>query len=245
MYFWKCWRESRARFAEGVIAVATICVAVTIVESGTTAARVGTAMGPSPIWTNITATVLGGWASFFVLLWALLMGSAGVGQEFKDRTAAFLLTRPRRRRYWVWAGWSVGVLELTVLVFLAAVATLVTLALVTGGLLTWRPLVAIVPLVIGPAVIFGLTSFLGVVARDGRQGLSYSVGILFVALLLPPAAYYYWHITLPSVLDCMSIANRWAAGKTAPFALGELGLWSGVALAFPFLSQLILERAEV
>jgi ABC-type transport system involved in multi-copper enzyme maturation permease subunit len=173
------------------------------------------------------------------------MGASGPGEEFNERTADFLLVRPRRRAYWVWTAWSVGVLELGVMAFLAAATTFGTLTHFTGHVQTWWPLAAAVPLVLGGAVAYGLTYFMTVVARNGKQGLSYGFGILFIDLLLPVAVSFYRNVNLPSVLEFMHGASKWVAGATKAFPAGSLVFWIAVALAFPFAAQLLLERAEV
>jgi len=196
-------------------------------------------------WSSVTRFVLGGVASLFTLFLGLLMGVSGPGEEFKERTADFLLVRPRRRSYWVWTGWSVGVLELSVMAFLAVAATFGTLTYLTGHVQTWRPLATAVPLAIGGAVAYGLTYFMTVVARNGQQGLSYGFGIFFIDLLLPVAASYYRNVSLPSVLGFMLGACKWVAGASRAFPSGSLVLWTAIALALPFAAQLVLERAEV
>ena len=173
------------------------------------------------------------------------MGASGPGEEFKERTADFLLVRPRRRSYWVWTGWSVGVLELSAMAFLAVATTFGTMTYLTGHVQTWRPLATAVPLALGGAVAYGLTYFMTVVARNGQQGLSYGFGIFFINLLLPAAASYYSNVNLPSIFEFTLGACRWVAGTSRVFPTGSLVLWIAVALAFPFAAQLLLERAEV
>jgi ABC-type transport system involved in multi-copper enzyme maturation permease subunit len=173
------------------------------------------------------------------------MGASGPGEEFKERTADFLLVRPRRRSYWVWTWWSVGVLELSAMALLTAVTTFGTLIYLTGHVQTWRLLATAVPLALGGVVAYGLTYFMTVVARNGREGLSYGFGILFINLLLPAAAIYYPNLHLPSVLEFMHGACKWIAGASRAFPSGSLLLWTAIALALPFAAQLLLERAEV
>ncbi len=242
MYVWKCWRDSRSNFIVRVIALPALCVSLACME-------VKFHFGPSPsvsqTWSFVTSFVLGGVGSLFTLLWGLAMGASGLGEEFKERTADFLLVRPRRRAYWVWTGWMVGVLELSVMVFLTVATTLGTLIFLTGHLPTWRPLATAVPLALGGVVAYGLTYFMTVVARDGRVGLSYGFGILFIDLMLPVAAEYYHNVNFPSVLGFMYGACKWVAGATRAFPTGSLVLWTAIALALPFAAQLLLERAEV
>jgi ABC-type transport system involved in multi-copper enzyme maturation permease subunit len=247
MYVWKCWRDSRSRFTVSVITLLALCVFFTYMQVKFRFGMIGA--GPpssvSQAWSSATSFVLGGVASLFTLLSGLVMGASSLGEEFKERTADFLLVRPRRRSYWVWTGWSVGVLELSVMVFLTAATTFGTLAYLTGHVQTWRPLATAVPLAIGGAVAYGLTYLLTVVARNALQGLTYGFGIFFINLLLPAAAIYYPNLHLPSVLGFMLGACQWFAGAPRAFPTGSLVLWTAIALAFPFAAQLLLERAEV
>jgi len=248
MYFWKCWRDSRTHFIVSLIALPALCVLFTVftVKLGDPdALRKGIPQSVIQAWSTTAKFILGGWASVFTLMWGLLLGSSGLGEEFKERTADFLLVRPRRRRFWVWTGWSVGVAELSVMVLLAVGATFGTLTYLTGHVHTWRPLATILPLAVGGAVVFGLTYFMTVVARSGRQGLSYGMGLLFINLLLPAAVYYYSNIHLPSVLGFMVDSCEWVTRASGAFPIGELALWTVIALVFPVAAQLVLERAEV
>ena len=242
MYVWKCWRDSRSNFIVRVIVLPALCVFFVYME-------VKFPFGPPPsvshTWSWATSFVLGGVASLFTLLWGLVMGASGPGEEFKERTADFLLVRPRRRSYWVWTGWSVGVLELSVMVFLTVATTFGALVYLTGHLQTWAPLATILPLTLGGTAAYGLTYFMTLVARSGREGLSYGFGILFIDLLLPAAAAYYRNVNLPSVLEFMHGACKWVAGASRAFPSGSLVFWTAIALALPFAAQLLLERAEV
>jgi ABC-type transport system involved in multi-copper enzyme maturation permease subunit len=215
------------------------------VRFGAGVMRGGPPQAVTHAWSSVTRVVLGGVASLFTLFLGLLMGVSGPGEEFKERTADFLLARPRPRSYWVWTSWLVGVLELGLMVLLTAGTTFGTLAYLTGHVQTWWPLATAVPVALGGAVAYGLTYLMTLVARDARQGLSYGFGILFIDLLLPAAASYYRNVNLPSVLEFMLGACKWVAGASRAFPTGSLVLWTAIALALPFAAQLLLERAEV
>lgn len=248
MYLWKCWRDTRAHFIGSLLALPALCVLFTVlyVKLGDPdALRKGTPTSLAQAWSTVTEFVLGGWAGFFALSWGLVLGSGGLGEEFKERTADFLLVRPRRRRYWVWMGWLVGVCEISAMVILAVAATFGTLVYSTGHLYTWRPLATILPLAVGGSVVYGMTCFMTLIARSGRQGLSYGIGILFIDLLLPAAVYYYWSVNFPSVLGFMMTASHWVTSASWAFPTTALILWSLISLAFPLATQWMLERAEV
>ena len=242
MYFWKCWRENRVRFIGSLTIFPALCVFITTVV----ARRGGMGLHPSAAgaWSATTEFVLGAWASFFTLLWGLLLGPASVGEEFQQGTAGFLLSRPRRRRYWVWMGWSAGLCELGGMVVITVAATFGTVTYMTGHVYTWWPLATTLPLVVGGMGTYGVTCFMTLVARSGRQGLSYGFGILFIALLLPVAVAYNWNVHLPSILGFMVDACKWSSRPSGAFPAGALFGWTIVALAFPLATQWLLERSE-
>jgi ABC-type transport system involved in multi-copper enzyme maturation permease subunit len=201
---------------------------------------------PSAIgaWSTATELVLGGLVSFFTLMWGLLLGAASVGEEFQQGTAGFLLSRPRRRRYWVWMGWCAGLCELGGMLVLTVAATFGTLFYLTGHVYTWWLLATTLPLVVGGMVAYGLTYSMTLVARSGRQGLSYGIGILFIDFLLPVALRYYWNLNFPSVLGSMVDACKWFGRPAGAFPAGALFGYTLAALAFPFATQFLLERCE-
>jgi hypothetical protein len=245
MYFWKCWRDTRSRFIFFLIVVTAVCVFFTIILATRGGPNdVQTSAGVLRLWPFAAKAVLGMFGSILTLLAALTLAVSGMGEEFKGQTLGFLLTRPRRRRYWVWTCWAVGVCELGGVVLFAVVATFVALRFLSGYVYTWRLLAATLPLFVGAVAVYSLTYLLTVLARNGEQGISYGMGILLVDLFLPLAGYY-WHVHLSSVMDFMVAGCEWAASPTLAFPLGKLVIYTVVALAFPLAAQLLLERAEV
>jgi len=196
------------------------------------------------LWSRTTEFVLGAYGSLLTTIWALALGSASLGEEFQKGTAEFLLSRPRRRWYWVWIGWAAGVCEMAVAAFVVVGATLGTLAWFSGYVYTWRILAAALPITIGGAAIYGLAYFLTVVARSRGQGLSYSIGIMFIHILLPAAVQRYWHIHVPSIMEFMGHASKSIGTGSGPSHAGAYLGWTLVALAFPLATQLLVERAE-
>jgi ABC-type transport system involved in multi-copper enzyme maturation permease subunit len=188
--------------------------------------------------------ILGGVVSLIILLAALTLAVASLGEEYKEKTLDFLLTRPRRRRYWVWACWSVGAGEILGLVVAGVVGTFGALCYESGYVYSWRLLATTLPLFVGAVAVYSLTYVLTVLTRSSEQGISYGMGILLVDLLLPIAALY-WHVHLSSVMSLMHGGCGWATSPALAFPLGELIIYAVVALAFPLAAQLVLERAEV
>jgi ABC-type transport system involved in multi-copper enzyme maturation permease subunit len=248
MYLWKCWRDGRTRFIGSVIALPVLFAFVTFIAvklGDPDAMQKGASPSVVRAWSTTTEVVFESCASIFTLIWGLMLGAASLGEEFKEKTADFLLVRPRRRRYWAWMGWWAGVCELSVMVGLAVGATFGTVVYLTGHVQTWWPLATILPLALGGTLAYGLTYLMALVARSGRQGLNYGIGILFIYLLLPTVVSHYWNVDLPSIWGFMTAACKWFTTASGAFPVGALLLWTVVALAFPFAAQLVLERREV
>ena len=248
MYIWKCWRDSRSRFILFLIVGVAFCVLFTIIlarPGGTTDfQRGGPASGVLHLWSFVAEAVLGMFCSLITLFAALTLAVPSIGQEFKERTLGFLLTRPRRRKYWVWTSWAVGACDLFGVIFLAVVGTFVTLSFLSGYVYTWRLLAATLFLFVGAATVYSLTYLLTVLTRSGEQGVSYGMGILVIDLLLPIAGHI-WHVRLSSVGSFILAGCEWATSPTLAFPLGKFVIYTVVALAFPLAAQLVLERAEV
>jgi len=204
----------------------------------------GLASGVLHLWSDVAEGVLGMFCSIIALFAALSLAVQSIGQEFKEQTLGFLLTRPRRRRYWVWTCWLAGACELFGVIFLAVVGTFVALSFLSGYVYTWRLLATTLSLFVGAAAVYSLTFFLTVLARSGEQGVSYGLGILVIDLLLPIAGHF-WHVQLSSVGSFILAGCEWATSPTLAFPLGKLAIYMVVALAFPLAALLILERAEV
>lgn len=251
MYAWKCWRETRARFVLFLSMAATLCAlgAVGGAAKIDRVTRLGVVVRSTPrpvsqIWADGTTLAVGGWGTFITLCAAFGLGASGVGEEFRQHTLEFLLTLPRRRRFFVWTGWFVGVCQLLLLASLGAVSTFGTLVYLTGRVYTWRVLAAALPLLTGGAVLYGLTYFMTVLTRSGRSGLSYSLGVSLIYLLLPVAADRLWQIHVPSLSQLMA-SCEWVTSCSIAFPATRLAGWALVGLAFPIGAQLLVENADV
>jgi ABC-type transport system involved in multi-copper enzyme maturation permease subunit len=239
MYLLKCWRDTRSRFIFFLIVIAAVGVFSTIIDGPTDVQT----RGVVHLWSDV-ADVLGVYCSILALLAALSLAAPSIGQEFKEQTLGFLLTRPRRRRYWIWTCWVVGACELGLVIFIAVVATFGTVSFVSGRVYTWRLLVATLPIFIGTVAVYSLTYLLTVLTRSSEQGINYGMGILVADLVLPIVGRY-WHIHLSSVGSFILAGCEWTTSHNLAFPFGKLIIYAVVALAFPLAAQLVLERAEV
>src|SRR5260370_6586860 len=100
MYFWKCWRDTRSIFFIPLIIAAVIMPVAAVVCVGTGLLE---EFGLSAVLS--TFGLLG-------MVAALGLGVLGASEEFAEKTVQFLFTKPRTPAYFVWAGWSVGCIEL-------------------------------------------------------------------------------------------------------------------------------------
>jgi hypothetical protein len=141
------------------------------------------------------------------------------------------------------------------LVAAAVLGTFAALICVSRYLYTWRLLGTILPLFVGAVAVYSMTYFLTVCARSGEKGLSYGLGILVVSFFLPLVEpqlnlllSHLWHgraLHLSSVLSVMWEGCEWVIASAGSFPIGALVFYGLLALAFPVLAQLILERREV
>ncbi len=266
MYFWKCWRDLRGRFIVYLTALPMMVILSAVVASivwVNPALKSGTPRGEAaqlrPKWKFVRSAPRGGdvanaWDNTFriglegacsplIALAGLSLGAMGAGQEFEQGTIEFLLTRPRRRRYFIWAGWAFGAFELLTIVTLTVLAGFASLIYLTGAVYAWKLLGMVVPLFILGAVAFSLTYFLSTLARNTRTGLSLGLGLVLISVLLPPAIRYWWQIHVPSLTD-LFLAGNWAMDARAHFPVGAVVGWGVVALVFGFAAQVFFERAE-
>jgi len=259
MYFWKCWRDTRGHF---LVALSFVVLGVVVaVFSGALhySNEDGWSMLPADmpgrvqwIWRHALHS-LGAGGILVIPMVGLTLGGTGVGDEFRQGSLEFLLTRPRRRRFFVWAGWATGAAELLALCLLAVPVALALLLYLTGSLYSGR-IFAFVPLLFTSAVVmYGLAYFLTVLTRSGHYGQSLSLGVVFAYLFLCWTLHTWWRIDLPGWWELF----YWAAGTGVgdefrhqrqladSFPTVQLVGWGLLAVAFPLGAQLLFERAEV
>jgi hypothetical protein len=87
--------------------------------------------------------------------------------------------------------------------------------------------------------------------KNGRAGLSTSLGVIVLYVLLAEAVQQPWviallhrRIDLPTPLDVLA-ASKWATIPDAHFPVAATLGWSLVALALPLGTQFFLEWAEL
>lgn len=249
MYLWKCWRESRLFF----ILSAALFVLLT---ANYLAVGVFQDTDPAQI------AVLGG-ITAFVMLGCLVVwyfGQTGLGRHFNQNAGDFLLTRPRLRRFLVWSEWGFGISQAALLIAITGISFYIGGHLPTiqvghnGQMTTVTPasqlpllpviLLTALSLILLAGLLVSLAQFFSFLLRNGGYGLT--AGLAAIIIYLAGASYLarYRDIHLPNLFFVSFHAGEHSITLAPGFAL-QLLARIAVVLAFPLLTQLILERVDI
>lgn len=164
-----------------------------------------------------------------------LLGSLGVGVEFEKRTADFLLTRPRSRRYFLWNSWGLGMVQMLALTLLVLIANW----LAPFRFSPPRSLHTVVSISIIAMVIYSVTYLTTTLARSSRNGLALSL-LVFTAYGGVCVWLRYWSdIQIPIIFELLASGGR--RGADIGIVIG----WLVVALVSMLAAQFAFERQEV
>ena len=228
MYVWKCWRDTRWFFFVflGIAALPMPMMAL--------ASRSGADI--------VDAGSIGFQNEFVAIVTAVAYALATLCaiQEFTDKTAHFLFTKPRSRSYFVWVSWLVGFAEL---LGVAGVNLLIgwrVLAHYGVSILAGAARRAVSPREFVEAIVYAsfayaFTFALTVTLRNGLKGLGASLGIMAGMLGVAAALQLRWKIDLP--LPPQQIGHL-------SIAVSEC-VWIILTLLFVCLAQFVVERAEI
>jgi hypothetical protein len=225
MYLWKCCCDTRYFFlAFAVIAAAVTPASAALIVS--TGLRDGFGRA-------IFIPTLG----LMTVVVALGLGTLCAIQEFTDKTAHFLFTKPRTRRYFVWAGWSVGCAEYLIIVVVNVLAGWLTLSHYSKGpfisaLSASVQMQSISAVVISALVVFSLTYCFTAVLRSGLKGLGASMATLTILQSVVIGVRLRWNFDIDQLI--------WKL----PSVIRDIG-WLLVALLLVFTTQVFVERAEI
>jgi ABC-type transport system involved in multi-copper enzyme maturation permease subunit len=224
MYVWKCWRDTRAFFA----ALAVISAAVTPISAALIVhAGLHDGFGRSIFISTV---------AFILFIVALGLGAIGAVQEFTDKTAHFLFTKPRSRAYFVWVGWAVGCVEFLAIILVNLLSGLLTfvhynkvpLKTALIGLLKVHD----IGLIISTLILFSLTYSMTAALRNGLKGLGASMGTATVVQAAAIGIRLRWNFDVVQLIDKL------------PPLVSSIG-WILLALLMVFATQLIVDRAEI
>lgn len=253
MYLWKYWRDTR----RGVFVYLGVLVWVMLfwLYGLHRADRIHKIGGDALIlWSMMVGVTFA-----FVYLCAIVMGfvtaGSNVGADFAKGTAEFLLTRPRPRRSFVWAGWAAGIVELYGLMAITGLLVMGATAFAVGPV--WRKLPSpfrfqvdpevmdvpkmMVAVALTAALVFGLTYFMSVLLKSSQRGVIGSLGIFVGYLGVNAILKVLWGYSLPTV-EGIAHTNSAALGSSPLFAITG---WALLSLAFPFAAQAVLDRVDV
>jgi len=224
MYVWKCWRDTRAFFiALAVISAATTPImAALIVHTG--------------LHDGFGRNIFIPTVAFILFVVALGLGAIGAVQEFTDKTAHFLFTKPRSRAYFVWTGWAVGCVEFLAIILVNLLSGWLTVAhyseaplkTALNGLLKAHD----IGLIISTLILFSLTYSMTAALRNGLKGLGASMGTATVVQAAVIGIRLKWNFDITQLIEKL------------PLLVSSIG-WIVLALLLVFAAQLIVDRAEV
>ncbi|MFZ0662978.1 MAG: hypothetical protein WAM66_09825 [Acidobacteriaceae bacterium] len=258
MYLSKQWRESR--ILSGIAVLALILLLFLAVKAGFAVDTV-----------HVSNDNRDGFRMLFIPLfyieailvafWGWLAAGIGVGKNLGEESGSFLLTRPRRRAWFLWSDWGYAMVQIAAIIVLANLMIGFLLAHILG--LLHRPesiqladhaqpisLFAIMALVsvgvlLFAGLIYGLTYFSTIVLRRAA-GVMLGAGILVAYLILRGLiAHYYPSVQLPNL-----IPNLFNFNHNSFYGLSNNIGWSllaraAVMMAFPVAAQFILDRSEI
>jgi hypothetical protein len=247
-YIRKCLRDTALTFFL-CLGLALLGALLTMKDGGPNSAPPGNALlAILEVWRELGIP-------FGILGCVLALRSVGsdVSRGFGD----FLFTRPRSRKYFVWAGWAVGVAEIVCIVMSGALLVVAIIYQEDG--LSWRSLpptvvlnqqvVAVdIPLLVASILVFvvaaySATYFVSVATHGRSPQLVFCLIFLYQILVGQPS----WGATrYPSLLVRPYYAvlpqQSWNAHT---IEICTLIAWIVCALAFAFAAQLVFERSDI
>jgi len=248
MYYWRMWRENRVRFFAFLILGLVICWPVSImvsadkVAAGYEVGQVPPAELASRFW-GLGMEVLGFAAGMAVYLIGLLAGSGGIGEEVERGSAAFLLTRPRSRGYFVWSFWLSGGLQVLAFTLTAMLSSYALLFYDIRRPGPWNFLLLAPVLTITGLLGIGLVNLFTTASSRTKNGVGGGVAftVLYLALGYVTYALHQRHrigFRLPTPLALYDL--NWNAALA-----GTMLGWLAVSVALVGVSHWIVARLEV
>jgi hypothetical protein len=108
MYLWKCWRDARIAVAIFLVPIVFDLIAL-LRHPGTAGIGMGSNYSMEHLSTSVVSIV-----GILLLFVGWSLGGDGVGQEIAEERGAYLLTRPRSRRFFLWidSGFAFGLMAI-------------------------------------------------------------------------------------------------------------------------------------
>jgi len=220
----------------------SVIVSPGVVAAGYEVGQVPPAQLASRLWGQ-GMDVLGVVAGITVYLIGLLAGCGGIGEEVERGSAAFLLTRPRSRGYFVWSFWLTGSLEVLAFTLTAMLSSYAVLFYDIRRPGPWSFLLLAPVLTITGLLGIGLVNLITTASSRTKNGVGGGLAFTVLYLILGYATYALHHLRrigfpLPTPLALYHL--NW----NAALASTMLG-WLAVSVALVGVSHWIVARSEV
>lgn len=262
MYLSKQWRESRYISGLAVLGLALLLLLVVkghivIGNNENGQFRDGDRLGEVliPIF-YVEAALIG--------FWGWLAAGIGVGKNLGEESGSFLVTRPRRRAWFLWNDWGFAMSQIVIIVVAAnlmfgslfrrlVMATQPQMQATDGIQLTPGsspvPLAFVMLLIsIGVLLFSGLVygvTYLSTIVLQRAMGVVLGAGILLGYVILSGLLHHYYSIHLPSLIpNLFHFENHAFTGLAGHLGISIVAR-AVVMLLFPIAAQLILDRAEI
>jgi hypothetical protein len=255
MYFWKCWRNTRLIV---VLYVLYLAFMVYVLRHDTPYINLPVS-NEEAAWQHI------GGSTILIGLAAWMLGNVGIGRDIADGSGAFLLSRPRSRRFFVWSDTTVAVAELLGMIVLPVALFVASLHFRLIGFIasgegaalhskqisyqlasSAGPLIVLTMLLFA-ALVYGVTYLCTILVRRSSVGIVLSVCI-FISYAWLRSELRQWpgHHTFqfPSwMLNPFVATSR--NFQLAPHLAISLLARGAIVLLLVFAAQLCLEREEI
>jgi hypothetical protein len=255
MYLSKQWRESR--YITG-LAVLGLLLLLPLAVKGNIIIDVN---GHSPDSDQFSGFLAGFFytEAVWVAFWGWLIASIGIGKNLGEESGAFLFTRPRSRKWFLWNDWGFAMAQLVLIILLANgmvgffIGRILVLmhspgrvGLAHGNSVALISLMALnsVCVLLFSGLVYSLTYFSTVMMRRA-SGVIIGAGILVGYLVLRGIiGHYYPSVQLPNPIPRLFDFTRQGVELSNHLGLSLL-VRAAIMLAFPVAAQLVLDRAEI
>lgn len=195
-----------------------------------------------------------------VAFWGWLAAGIGTGKNLGEGSGSFLLTRPRRRAWFLWNDWGYAMAQIAAIIVLAnlMIGLLLAHILHLMRLPTAVPLtetgdpvsLAVILVVISIGVllfaglIYGLTYFSTIILQR-TSGVMLGAGIIVAYLILGGLIHHYYStVHLPNLIVGLFQVESHHLTFASHLA-AKMIVRAAVVMAFPIAAQLILDRSEI
>jgi hypothetical protein len=246
MYLWKSWRD--ARLAVAIFVVPILFEIYNLLRH--TPAEIGTQSHASAEWMLTVGLSISGILLLFVA-WSL--GGDGIGHDIAEDRGAYLLTRPRTRRFFLWfdSGFSFGLMAALAwgLMLLFWLLVLVHVIRFSPGLSLSALAFLLIPLcgLVFAGLIYAVTYLCTILIPRDKTARVISVAVLIGYSYLHFKAYRTWGGVTQYLFPSWWV-NPFPYQYTsavAPHVWLELGGRVIAIVVLLLIAQLVLERRDI